>query len=137
QAKPYEVELCVAEVAHFGETKAPELYRITYDGSIADEPHFVVMGGTTEPIAAALNESYTENASLADAVSIAVGALSSGEKGTEPRVLGPEVLEVAILDANRPRRAFRRITGAALEALLPQPVSAGSDDSTDAAEAES
>ena len=35
---------------------------ITYDGSIADEPHFVVMGGTTEPIAAALNESYTENA---------------------------------------------------------------------------
>ena len=50
QAKPYEVELCVAEVAHFGETKAPELYRITYDGSIADEPHFVVMGGTTEPI---------------------------------------------------------------------------------------
>jgi proteasome alpha subunit len=35
QAKPYEVELCVAEVAHFGESKAPELYRITYDGSIA------------------------------------------------------------------------------------------------------
>lgn len=32
QAKPYEVELCVAEVAHYGETKPPELYRITYDG---------------------------------------------------------------------------------------------------------
>ena len=56
QAKPYEVELCVAEVAHYGETKAPELYRITYDGSIADEPHFVVMGGTTEPIITALND---------------------------------------------------------------------------------
>jgi proteasome alpha subunit len=28
-------------------------------------------------------------------------------------------LEVAILDASRPRRAFRRITGSALEALLP------------------
>jgi proteasome alpha subunit len=26
---------------------------------------------------------------------------------------------VAILDASRPRRAFRRITGAALEALVP------------------
>ncbi|MCU6540412.1 proteasome subunit alpha, partial [Klebsiella pneumoniae] len=64
QAKPYEVELCVAEVAHYGETKPPELYRITYDGSIADEPHFVVMGGTTEPIANALKESYAENASL-------------------------------------------------------------------------
>jgi len=29
-------------------------------------------------------------------------------------------LEVAILDASRPRRAFRRIIGAALEALLPE-----------------
>ncbi|AKS33886.1 proteasome subunit alpha [Mycolicibacterium goodii] len=119
QAKPYEVELCVAEVAHYGETKPPELYRITYDGSIADEPHFVVMGGTTEPIIAALNESYTENASLEDAVSIAVKALSASAEGAEPRTLGPLTLEVAVLDAGRPRRAFRRITGAALDALLP------------------
>ncbi len=130
QAKPYEVELCVAEVAHFGETKAPELYRITYDGSIADEPHFVVMGGTTEPIINALKESYSENAELADAVRIAVGALRAGIASTagsatpaaEPRVLGPATLEVAILDASRPRRAFRRITGAALEGLLPAEV---------------
>lgn len=119
QAKPYEVELCVAEVAHFGETKAPELYRITYDGSIADEPHFVVMGGTTEPIIAALNESYTENANLQDAVKIAVDALHAAANGTETRVLGPSTLEVAVLDASRPRRAFRRITGPTLEGLLP------------------
>lgn len=120
QAKPYEVELCVAEVAHYGETKPPEMYRITYDGSIADEPHFVVMGGTTEPITTALNDSYTENASLQDAVKIAIDALqAAGNGGSEQRVLGPSTLEVAILDANRPRRAFRRITGAALEALLP------------------
>lgn len=119
QAKPYEVELCVAEVAHYGETKAPELYRITYDGSIADEPHFVVMGGTTEPIITALTESYAENLSLADAVAIAVKALGAGGNGTEPRTLPPSTLEVAVLEANRPRRAFRRITGAALEAMLP------------------
>ncbi|BBZ33280.1 proteasome subunit alpha [Mycolicibacterium confluentis] len=118
QAKPYEVELCVAEVAHHGETRAPELYRITYDGSIADEPQFVVMGGTTEPIAVALKDTYTENPTLADAVTIAVNALQSAGNG-EPRVLGPATLEVAVLDANRPRRAFRRITGAALEELLP------------------
>ncbi|BBX16195.1 proteasome subunit alpha [Mycolicibacterium duvalii] len=129
QAKPYEVELCVAEVAHHGETKAPELYRITYDGSIADEPHFVVMGGTTEPIIAALNESYKENASLEDAVAIAVAALSAGGNGSEPRTLGPATLEVAILDVNRPRRAFRRITGSALEALLPQTDSAPESES--------
>jgi proteasome alpha subunit len=127
QAKPYEVELCVAEVAHYGESKPPEMYRITYDGSIADEPHFVVMGGTTEPIINALKESYSENAELADAVRIAVGALRTGiataagnsTPAAEPRVLGPSTLEVAVLDVNRPRRAFRRITGPALDALLP------------------
>lgn len=137
QAKPYEVELCVAEVAHFGETKAPELYRITYDGSIADEPHFVVMGGTTDPIISALKDSYSENAELGDAVRIAVEALRAGIASTssnatppaEPRVLGPATLEVAILDANRPRRAFRRITGAALEALLPKDADAPAEQS--------
>jgi proteasome alpha subunit len=123
QAKPYEVELCVAEVAHFGETKPPELYRITYDGSIADEPHFVVMGGTTEPVTTALKESYTENAKLTDAVRIAVDALrtDANGSGSEPRSLGVEMLEVAVLDQNRPKRAFRRITGSALKRLLPKP----------------
>jgi proteasome alpha subunit len=134
QAKPYEVELCVAEVAHFGETKSPELYRITYDGSINDEPHYVVMGGTTEPISTALNESYAENADLADAVKIAVDALRAGiasgnGSSGEQRTLGVSTLEVAILDTNRPRRAFRRITGTALEALLPEGNSSPPDDS--------
>ncbi len=121
QAKPYEVELCVAEVAHYGESKPPELYRITYDGSIADEPHFVVMGGTTEPIATALKESYAENADLRDALRIALAALRAGSadagNGDQPS-LDVASLEVAILDANRPRRAFRRINRATLETLL-------------------
>jgi proteasome alpha subunit len=132
QAKPYEVELCVAEVAHYGETKAPELYRITYDGSIADEPHFVVMGGTTEPIATALKDSYAENADLADAVHIAVNALKAASGNAGDDALGVSSLEVAILDASRPRRAFRRITGAALERLLPhREIAASSDDSAE------
>lgn len=123
QAKPYEVELCVAEVAHFGESKSPELYRITYDGSINDEPDFVVMGGSTEPIAASLKDSYQQNASLADAVGIAVTALQAGTAANgsgEARTLDTSTLEVAVLDQNRPRRAFRRITGSALETLLPK-----------------
>jgi proteasome alpha subunit len=132
QAKPYEVELCVAEVAHYGETKPPELYRITYDGSIADEPHFVVMGGTTEPIATALKESYAENADLHDALHIAVEALRAGSADTsgngQPSV-GVASLEVAILDANRPRRAFRRVNRATLETLLQEPDSPASGDS--------
>jgi proteasome alpha subunit len=131
QAKPYEVELCVAEVAHYGETKPPQLYRITYDGSIADEPHFVVMGGTTEPIATALKESYTENADLTDAVRIALDALRSATGDTaagDQPTLGVSSLEVAVLDVNRPRRAFRRITGSALEGLLPKAEESSADD---------
>ena len=132
QAKPYEVELCVAEVAHYGESKPPELYRITYDGSIADEPHFVVMGGTTEPIATALKESYAENADLHDALHIAVEALRAGSAdtaGNGQSSVGVASLEVAILDANRPRRAFRRINRATLETLLQEPDSPASGDS--------
>ena len=93
QAKPYEVELCVAEVAHFGETKSPELYRITYDGSIADEPHFVVMGGTTEPITAALNESYTENAKLSEAVKIAVDCVEGRRRQWRCGTAHPRALD--------------------------------------------
>ena len=133
QAKPYEVELCVAEVAHYGETKSPELYRITYDGSINDEPHFVVMGGTTEPISEKLNESYTENASLSAAAKVAIDALKAGAGGNgEARTLDAATLEVAILDANRPRRAFRRITGSALEAMLPVEDSSSEESESDA-----
>ena len=133
QAKPYEVELCVAEVAHHGETKSPELYRITYDGSINDEPHFVVMGGTTEPISEKLNESYTENASLSAAAKVAIDALKAGAGGNgEPRALDAATLEVAILDVNRPRRAFRRITGSALEAMLPVEDSSSDESESDA-----
>ena len=136
QAKPYEVELCVAEVAHFGETKTPELYRITYDGSIADEPHFVVMGGTTEPIITALKDSYTENAELERGGEDRRRRAEVGHRGSHRQRrraphAGPATLEIAILDANRPRRAFRRITGSALEALLPEEQTEGRDSSDD------
>ncbi len=137
QAKPYEVELCVAEVAHYGETKPPELYRITYDGSINDEPHFVVMGGTTEPIATALKESYAENADLHDALGIAVEALRAGSaNGSDEPSLDVASLEVAILDTNRPRRAFRRIGRSTLQNLLQEAGSNGSDSDSEASDSE-
>jgi proteasome alpha subunit len=89
------------------------------------------MGGTTEPIATALKDSYAENANLADAVHIAVNALEAGSAegpGNDQPALEVSNLEVAILDANRPRRAFRRITGAALERLMPERNGSGSED---------
>ena len=47
--KPYEVEIVVAEL---GPTAAQDqIYRLTYDGSVADEQNFAVMGGSAEVIA--------------------------------------------------------------------------------------
>jgi len=46
--KPYEVELTVAEVGPTVDDD--QLYRLTYDGSVAEEHGFVVMGGTAEPV---------------------------------------------------------------------------------------
>jgi proteasome alpha subunit len=118
QLKPYEVELCVAEV---GSTQdSDQLYRITYDGSIFDEDGFVVMGGTTDPISTAIKAAYRPDMSLAEAVAAAVKALRStgGAGNSDTRELGAKQLEVAVLERTRPRRAFRRLTGAALDAVL-------------------
>jgi proteasome alpha subunit len=120
QQKPYEVELCLAEVGT--DPGSDQLYRITYDGSITDEPQFVVMGGTTEPISAKLRDTYRSGLELKEAIGIAVEALqaaSTGNGGTH-EVLGVGALEVAVLDRTRQRRTFRRITGNVLRDLLPE-----------------
>ena len=119
QQKPFEVELCVAEVG--ADQDSDQLYHLTYDGSIVDEPDFVVMGGQAEVISTALKESFRQDMDTAEAVATAVAALSSvstSVNGAGTRTLGVGQLEVAVLDRSRPRRAFRRITGTALTALL-------------------
>ncbi|WP_190823122.1 proteasome subunit alpha [Saccharopolyspora pogona] len=116
QIKPFEVEICVAEVGFTAD--ADQLYRLTYDGSIVDEPQYVVMGGQADAIASTLKDSFSDGLELAAAAELAIRALSSG--GESSRELGVKQLEVAVLDRARPNRTFRRITGAALEALLPK-----------------
>ena len=121
QLKPYEVEICVAEVGYPDAPKPPQLYRITYDGSIVDEREFIVMGGTTEPIVTTLKSSYQQGLALEVAVPLAVKALQAavadnGDK--EKRTIGVSALEVAVLDQTRPRRAFKRIGATTLETLL-------------------
>ncbi len=123
QQKPYEVEVCVAEV---GKTSAADqLYRITYDGSIVDEPHFVIMGGQAEAMTLTLREIYRPDLPLAEALELGVRALASvGGSNGAPRQLPADQLEVAILDRTRPQRAFKRIAGPALAGLLPSTESA-------------
>jgi proteasome alpha subunit len=135
QLKPYEVEICVAEVSYAEQEPESVLYRITFDGSIVDEREYVVMGGTTEPIVAALKESYRPGLDLVAAIRVAVAALQSTEgPDKEKRVLGVGSLEVATLERSRPRRAFRRIGRAALEELLGTGRADG--ESSDSAESE-
>jgi proteasome alpha subunit len=127
QLKPFEVEICVGEVGTAVEED--QLYRLTYDGSIVDEPQHLVMGGLTEPISTTLKETYREGMPLADAVQLAVQALSASANNSDSEgVVGR--LEVAVLERSRPLRAFRRVEGAALRALLP--AEASDEDATDA-----
>ncbi len=115
ESKPYEVEMVVAEV---GDTSDDDqIYRLTYDGSVADERNFVTMGGQADAISTVLTERYESGLALAEGVRLAVDALSR-DGGGEPRKIEPTQLEVAVLDRTRPRRKFRRYLGAALTALL-------------------
>jgi len=115
--KPYEVELVVAEV---GEKQADDqLYRLTYDGSVAEEHAFVVMGGNSEPIGTYVKEHHDLTASLEVALQLGVHALSRSPDGTT-RTLAADDLEAAVLDRTRPRRAFSRLLGPRLERLLGQ-----------------
>ncbi|MFC9895628.1 proteasome subunit alpha [Nocardia sp. NPDC127579] len=125
QLKPYEVEICVAEVGYPEQPSQSVLYRINFDGSIVDEREYVVMGGTTEPIVSALKSSYRPGLDLGSAIGVAVKALQAGvPEGPDKRTIGVAQLEVATLEQARPRRAFRRVTAPALEQLL-KPAAAG------------
>ncbi|MEV4617656.1 proteasome subunit alpha [Asanoa sp. NPDC049573] len=117
QQKPFEVEICVAEV---GLTPADDqIYRLAYDGSVNDEPGFMAMGGQAEAIANVLKGAHQSDMSLADAVKLAVRALSSvGGDGGAARTIAANQLEVAILDRARRGRTFRRLTGTVLTDLL-------------------
>jgi proteasome alpha subunit len=115
ESKPYEVEIVVAEVGSSPETD--QVYRLTYDGSVADEHGFVAMGGGAEQIETALKEEWRPGLHLSEALTLAVRHLGT-DPGGGSRELAPDQLEVAVLDRHRPRRRFRRIQGPLLDRLL-------------------
>jgi proteasome alpha subunit len=118
--KPLEVEMAIAEV---GDTAADDqIYRITFDGTITEEHHYLVMGGQADPVAAVLKERYAEGATLAGAMAVATAALAAGQgNGAEQTEITAASLEVATLDRSRTsHRMFRRLSGPRLEELLAQ-----------------
>jgi proteasome alpha subunit len=129
--KPYEVEIVVAEVGRTEELD--QIYRITFDGSVADEHGYVAMGGQSDRVAAALKERYADGLTLAGALGLALGALA-GQENSDGTDLTATQLEVAVLNRSGEHRRFRRLTGARLEALLAEARSAAAADKPAAGE---
>jgi proteasome alpha subunit len=113
--KPYEVEIFVAEVGDTPEDD--QVYRLTFDGQVADEHDFAVMGGAADTVAAYLQERYTPGLSRDDALRLAVEALGHTETGD--RQISSGDLEVAVLDRTRTQeRKFKRLSAQVLLDIL-------------------
>ena len=113
--KPYEVELFVAEVGVTPDLD--QIYRLTYDGSVADIQGHAVMGGQAESAEGYLTDNYSPGLDLDAAIALAAKAL--GHDDTTPRTLTGAQLEVAVLDRTRSQpRKFKRISEAQVDAAL-------------------
>ena len=114
ELKPMEVEILVAEIGLSDDGRDDQLFHILYDGTVADEDDWVVLGGETEEISERFESALpAAPRSLAAGVRAAVDALAGPD-----RTLGAESLEAAVLDRNGDRRAFRRLTDDELAAIL-------------------
>ncbi len=113
EMKPYECEILVAAV---GETsEANELFHILFDGSVSDRQGWVAMGGQADALGAYLKDKYPNKLpALKAAVQLGDDAL----RNVEARDMPAEHLEVAVLDRNRPRRKFRRLSNQELVTIL-------------------
>ena len=114
--KPYEVELFVAEVGDTADED--QIYRVTYEGSVAYEQGFAVMGGSAEqveqPPQGALHPRARPRGRPRSSPSAALG-----HDGATPRTLTGDRLEVAVLDRTRTKpRKFRRLSESALVSLF-------------------
>lgn len=111
EMKPMEVEILVAEVG--GRSADDLMFRILYDGTVIDEVDTTVLGGDAEVIGARLTSLWSEDLDLGGALAVARAALAGPD-----RDLGAGEIEAALLDRRAERRAFRRIDGEELAALV-------------------
>lgn len=104
--KPFEVEVLIAEVSEDGSEH--RLFRVTYDGTLFDERHFVAIGGKAEQLTTALGELWREGLTLKEAFDIGAEVFRQAE-GRES-----EGWEAGVLDASKGPRTFRRLDPAEL-----------------------
>jgi proteasome alpha subunit len=113
ELKPYECEILVGAVGERPENN--ELFHITFDGSVTDRSGWVAMGGQSEALGTYLEQHYgSDGLEARSAIKLGHDALAT----VENRPMETENLEVAVLDRNRGRRKFRRLTDAEVSAAL-------------------
>ena len=113
--KPYEVEIFVAEVG--AEPSEDQIFRLTFDGQVADEQGFAVMGGAAESVTTYLDERYRHGLTRDEAIRLAVAAL--GHNDTGDRVIPVADLEIAVLDRTRALdRKFKRLSDSDVAEVL-------------------
>ena len=112
EMKPYEVEILVAQVGATPDDD--EMFQILYDGVVNDKEGYTVLGGQAETVEELLQQRYQARLDLGAAVKLGAAVVA----GPDGSPLQANQLEVAMLDRQRTRRAFRRIKGDELESLL-------------------
>jgi proteasome alpha subunit len=112
EIKPLEVEILVLEVGA-GEA-SNEMYRIAFDGSIAEEKGYAGIGGQAEELKVYLQDKFSGGLGLEAALQLAIRALETAVSQT----VTVATLEVAALERQRPGRTFRRLGGDELRRLV-------------------
>lgn len=111
EVKPYEIEVMIAEV---GDTPADtKMFRINFDGHLSSFTAWGAMGGGEEALREKLEENYQDGADLAESLRIAATAI---EEVAESEI-APGDWEAAVLDRDRSRRKFHRITADEIAAM--------------------
>lgn len=113
--KPLEVELVVTQLGQ--KLADDEIYRLTFDGSLADEHGYVAIGGQADEINQAMGQNWKSDMNFSSALKTTVEALGVANNLDQDNfeALG---LEVAILDRSKQGRTFRRLTVQQIDSLL-------------------
>ena len=130
EIKPMEVEILVAEIGLDADGRGDQLFHILYDGTVADEDDWVVLGGETEEISERFADALPRRAPSptgcgprwrpwpAPTPGGAARPRRRAALAGPDRTLSAEDLEAAVLDRATGRRAFRRLSDDEVAAIL-------------------
>ena len=108
EIKPYEIELMLCELGN--EDQEHRFFKILYDGTLYDEINFCAIGGQTEELTESLENNWTESMPLSAALTLGVSVF--GGESDNYR------WEVAVLETESDRRAFRKLDPAEATGLM-------------------